>query len=78
MIDILVLLKDGGYKNVKISPNLLGKLAESISKQGFEYITLMSGVITVVGFMVTGAQTGRRVIMIDGERPKAIETTETT
>lgn len=72
-VNMTVMLKDGGYENVKIPTNYIGKLAESIWQNGFEWLTLKRGPIAVVGFMVTGKQTGERVIIIGNqglEEPK--------
>lgn len=64
MITINVMIKDGGYQNVHIEPEMIGQLAESIKRQGSEWITLLSGPIQVVGFIVAGEQTGARLIVL--------------
>ena len=64
LIGITVMLKEGGCQSVRTTSSLLGKIAESISEQGFEYVHLLSGTITVVGFLVTGKETGERVIIL--------------
>jgi hypothetical protein len=64
VISITVFLKDGGYKEVTIPPKFMAPLAEAIKERGFEYITLQSGVLTVVGFLVRGTMTGERVIVL--------------
>lgn len=62
------MLQDDGYRKLKISPEMIGELAKSISKKGFEHVTLVSGVITIVGFMVTGKQAGKRVIILGADQ----------
>ncbi|WP_325176619.1 hypothetical protein [Paenibacillus alkalitolerans] len=69
MIGITVMIKNGGYQTVKISPEMVGKLAISIKEKGFEYVQLLSGAIEVVGFLVTGDQTGDRIIVL-GEKAR--------
>lgn len=69
MIDITVMLKGEGFRTVKIKPELIGKLAKSIKDNGFEWVSLVSGPIAVVGFFVTGKETGERVIMIGSKEP---------
>lgn len=64
MISINAMIKDGGYKTLQADKKMLANLAESIQKQGFEYVTLRSGVIEVVGFVVSGSLTGDRVIIL--------------
>lgn len=68
-INITVMIKDGGYQVIQILPDMLGKLAESIKNNGFEWAVLQSGPIPVVGFIVAGKQVGERLIMLgkDGE-----------
>lgn len=66
------MIKDGGYKVVQIDAKMLGDLAKSIKTNGSEHITLQSGVIEVVGFMITGNQTGDRVIIL-GDKTEGIE-----
>jgi hypothetical protein len=73
MLDITVMIKDSGCKSVKITPKMLGDLAKSIVEKGSEYVSLATGTLEVVGLMVTGKQTGDRVIMLG---PKANGTTE--
>ncbi len=68
MLNVLVLLDVGGHQKVKIEPHMLGDLAESIADKGYEYLVLSkSEPIKVVGFMVTGSQTGERLIVLGGE-----------
>jgi hypothetical protein len=64
MLSITVFLKDGGYKEVTIPLKFLSPLAEAIKERGFEYVTLQSGVLTIVGFLVRGVMTGERVIVL--------------
>ncbi|EJW14431.1 hypothetical protein M5X00_29870 [Paenibacillus alvei] len=69
LINITAMIKDGGHRNLMIKPDMLGKLAESIHNKGFEYVQLLAEDIVVVGFMVTGSQTGERIIILgDGEQ----------
>lgn len=70
MLSITVMLKDGGYSVVKITPELLGELAQAIQEKGFEWVQLLSGSIAVVGFIVTGKQTGDRVIVLGDKETK--------
>lgn len=64
MIDITVMIKDSDYRTVKITPEMLGELAKSIQTKGSEWIQLRSGEFQVVGFLVTGEETGDRVIVL--------------
>jgi hypothetical protein len=66
-MNIIAMIKDGGYKSLKITPDQIGKLAESIHKQGAEWVTLLAGPIQVVGFVVASKQAGDRIIML-GEK----------
>lgn len=73
IINIRVMLKEGGYRGLKIDKKMMGELAVAIMNQGFEYVTLESGSIEiVVGFMVTGDQVGERVI-ITGDKRELVE-----
>ncbi|WP_245856105.1 hypothetical protein [Paenibacillus rigui] len=81
MISINAMIKDAGYKTLKIDKEMLSHLAESIQKQGFEYVTLLSGVIEVVGFVVAGRLTGDRVIILGNaakEQPNSQEANHDT
>lgn len=63
-IAITILLKDGEYQNVLIAPGLIGQLARAIRDNGSEWITLQNGPVQAVGFLVTGKQTGERIIIL--------------
>ena len=65
---INAMVKDGGFEKLLISPELLGKLAKNIEENGSEMVHLMNRSIEIVGFMVTGKQTGERVIVINGQQ----------
>ena len=71
MLFITAMLKDGGYRQLQITPEYLGQLAESIQKQGYEWVTLVKGPIAIVGFMVVGNQVGDRVIVLGGAETKS-------
>lgn len=60
---ITVMLKDGGYDVLQISPEMLGKLAKSIVVNGVESVHTMSKSFEVVGILVKGNQIGERVII---------------
>ncbi|WP_409346802.1 hypothetical protein [Paenibacillus sp. MBLB4367] len=77
LLNISVMLKDGGYSVVKITIDMIGQLAKAIQEKGFEWITLKSGPIAVVGFMVIGNQTGDRVIILGDKGRQASDSTET-
>jgi NADPH:quinone reductase-like Zn-dependent oxidoreductase len=64
VISINAMLLDGGYRTLQINKKMLSDLAESIQKHGFEYVSLTSGVIEIVGFVVSGSLVGDRVIIL--------------
>ena len=68
MTRINAMVKDGGYEVLDIPPKLMGELALSIQNKGSETVHLKSRSLEVVGFMVTGNQTGERVIILGGEQ----------
>lgn len=67
-IGITIMLKDGGYDVVLIPIKFMGELAKSIKGKGSEYIHTATRSVEVVGFMVTGKQTGERIIVYRQER----------
>jgi hypothetical protein len=73
-IAITLLIKDGGYEQLVIPPKMLTQLAIAIRTTGAEWVATNQRALHVVGFMVTGKQTGERVIMLgkgDGDgQPK--------
>lgn len=60
---VTLLLKDGGYDVVQIAPDLLGKLANNIVKNGSESVHLMNRSLEAVGILIKGSQIGDRVII---------------
>lgn len=72
-IPITVMLKDGGFQQVKIPSNYIGPLALAIDRDGWDWLTLKSGPINVVGFLVTGKQTGERVIILGKDEGESDE-----
>lgn len=68
MISITVMIKDGGCEQTQIPIRLIGQLAKTIKAKGYEYIHTASGkTFEVVGFLVSGEQIGKRVIMLGTE-----------
>lgn len=60
---ITVMVKDGGYESIQISPELLGELAKRIVQDGSEWVHTMTKSYEVVGILVKGPQIGDRIIM---------------
>ncbi|WP_156088562.1 hypothetical protein [Mycobacterium tuberculosis] len=60
---VTVMVKDGGYESIQISPEMLGELANRIVKDGSEWVHTMTKSYEVVGILVKGPQIGDRVIM---------------
>lgn len=60
---ITVMVKDGGYESIQISPELLGELAKRIVQDGSEWVHTMTKSYEVVGIFIKGSQVGDRVIM---------------
>lgn len=72
---VTVMLKEGGYDTVDIPYKLIGQLADKIEKEGSAPLRLANwDEIHTVGFMVTGKQTGERLIVID--KPKEAKQVE--
>jgi hypothetical protein len=69
-MEVTVMVKDGGYGVIQISPELLGKLANNIIKNGSEFVHTMSRSIEVVGILIKGDQIGDRVIVTGGAETK--------
>lgn len=63
---ITVMVKDGGYESIQISPELLGELAKRIVQDGSEWVHTMTKSYEVVGILVKGPQIGERVIITGG------------
>lgn len=64
-IAITMLIKDGGYEQLAIPTKMMAQLAVAIREKGVETVaTSEQRLLHVVGFMVTGKQTGERVIML--------------
>lgn len=73
MIRTMMLLHDGSSIMVKMDPAMFEQLATSIAENGREVTRLGNGaILTVVGFIVIGNQTGERVIVL----PEAPESDE--
>lgn len=60
---VTVMVKDGGCETIKITPEMLGELAERITKNGTEWVHTLTKQIEVVGILVKGSQIGDRVII---------------
>lgn len=72
---VTVMLKDGGYDTADIPYKQVGRLADKIEKEGAAALYTASGsTIHAVGFMVTGKQTGERLIVLN--KPKEAEQVE--
>lgn len=64
LVSILAMVKDGGYERIQIPMDWVGKLALSITNNGYETAKLASGkTFDVVGFVVIGNMTGERIIV---------------
>lgn len=63
-IAITLFIKDGGYENLVIPAPLMAKLASAIRQKGAEHVRTSERTLEVVGLMVTGKQTGERVIVL--------------
>ena len=62
-IDVTVMIKDGGYDSIRLSPEMLGLLAQNIVQNGSERVVTMTKSIEVVGVLVQGTKIGDRVII---------------
>ena len=62
-INVTVMIKDGGYESIRISPKMLELLAQRIVQNGSERVITMTKSIEVVGVLVQGQQIGDRVII---------------
>ncbi|MCV4233333.1 hypothetical protein OHJ21_19300 [Virgibacillus sp. LDC1] len=60
---VTVMVKDGGYESIQISPELLGKLAKRIVQDGSEWVHTTTKSLEVVGILIKGDQIGDRVII---------------
>ncbi|MFU1797618.1 hypothetical protein ACM1RC_27390 [Paenibacillus azoreducens] len=60
---VTLMLKDGGYDIVQITPEMLGVLANNIVNNGSEIVHFKNKSIEAVGILVQGKQTGERVII---------------
>lgn len=60
---VTVMVKDGGFESIQISPEMLGELANRIVQDGSEWVHTMTKSYEVVGILVKGPQIGERVIM---------------
>lgn len=60
---VTVMVKDGGYESIQISPEMLGELADRIVQDGSEWVHTMTKSYEVVGILVKGPKIGDRVIM---------------
>lgn len=65
-MNVTVMIKNGGYEVVDIPCDLIGGLANKIKEEGSAALYKANGTtVVVVGFMVTGKQTGERLIVLD-------------
>ena len=64
MIYLTALLKDGGQEPFSVPDSMLGKLAAGIQEHGAETVHTSSRSVEVVGLLITGKQTGERVIVL--------------
>lgn len=62
-VTITILLKEGGYETLEISPKMLGDLALSLQTKDVETIHTQTRVFEIVGFMKTTKGVGERVII---------------
>jgi len=53
-INITALIKDGGDKQLQITPEMLGELALSIKKNGSEVVQLKDRSIIIDGILISG------------------------
>ncbi|MCA4755567.1 hypothetical protein H8Z60_23870 [Mycolicibacterium fortuitum] len=60
---VTVMVKDGGYESLQITPEMLGELAKRIVQDGSEWVHTMTKSYEVVGILVKGPQIGDRVII---------------
>lgn len=68
---VTFMIKDGGCEYGVINANMLGELASKIERDGSEIIHFTHRSIEVVGIMITGAQTGQRVIVLGSGEAEA-------
>jgi hypothetical protein len=61
---VTALLKDGGDEALGISPSMLGPFARNIQRNGSERAHLKNRSVEVVGLLITGKETGERVIIL--------------
>lgn len=64
MIWIDVMLKDAALKSLQIEPSMVGELACRIQERGSEWIHTKDKSFEVVGFVVKGRQTGKRILVL--------------
>ena len=58
-INVTVMIKDGGYASIRLSPGMLGLLAQNIMQNGSERVITLTRSIEVVGVLVRGPQIGK-------------------
>lgn len=63
-IYVTALIKDGGQESVGVPPEMLGPLCQAIQVNGFEMVHLPKRSFEVVGLLITGKETGERVIIL--------------
>lgn len=62
-MQVTVMLKDGGYESLQITPEMLGELAQRIVANGSERVITLTQAYEVVGVLIKGNQIGDRVIL---------------
>ena len=73
-VTVYLLLKgnEDGALMTKITPTMLGELAEKISREGHSHVQTTGGNYVAVGFMGDSKEVGERVIVIDSWKDKEL------
>jgi hypothetical protein len=63
LVDITLLVKDGGYETVRVPTQMLGELAYAIQEKGSEVVRLASNkVIVAAGIVKMSKEAGDRIM----------------
>jgi len=66
-VSITAIIKDGGYRKLQITPEMLSELTIAIQKNGSEIVQLPFSDIVIAGILIVGKDIGERVIFISDD-----------